>query len=502
MGMLILMVKAGSLRNVRSTGAHIRISLGHIGSAIFLLDNTGYKNMNITINAKLIVQGIKDASHLSTIKSKLTLDNPKFQEAMKHGRYTGNIPENLYFYEESEKGLVMPRGFAYQLWKFLADYRIKPEFIDQRRVMPKTAVQFRGKLRDYQVQTVQDVLNRDFGLLATPTGSGKTAMACYLIAERAQPALIIVHSKELLRQWIDRIQQFLGIPADDIGLLGDGHFKVGSQVTVGMVQTLCNRAAEIVPHIGYLIADECHRAPAMQFAKVICQFDCKYMTGLSATPYRRDKLSKVIFFHLGDITGQLKDDLVKKGCLCTAIVHQISSDFVSDYSIQDEYSKGISDLAENHDRNQLIAGTIAQDTGSGIRLILSDRVQHLRALASLLFDKGISSETLTGSLKQEERLRVVDNLKAGKCKNLLATSQLIGEGFDLAEIESIFLTTPIRFSGRLVQYIGRALRPAPGKNKARVYDFVDVNEPVLAAQAEARLKTYEGQGFSILMING
>jgi superfamily II DNA or RNA helicase len=454
--------------------------------------------MKITINSKLILSDVKKLSVLATIKERLTMPNPAYQEALKHGRYTGNIPAVLYFYEELENSLIMPRGFAYQLWRLLSKNGLKPELSDQRRLMPEMDFCFHGDLRDYQVGACSDVLKRDMALLVAPTGAGKTAMGLWLVSQRKQPCLIMVHTKELLYQWIERIQQFLGIAKDDIGIIGAGKFRIGERITVGMVQSLCRRAPDVVSHIGFLLVDEVHRAPAMQFAKVITEFDCKFMSGLSATPFRRDGLSKVIFLHVGDVSGTIeKDALINTGGLCQALVQQVQTNFSSSYIVQDDYSRAISELVEDSDRNNLISDTVATKTGSGVSLILSDRVQHLLSLAVLLKDKGIDPEVLTGQSKQKDRLRILHDLKCGKCKFLLATSQLIGEGFDLAEIERVFLTTPIKFSGKLIQCIGRALRPAPGKLNAFVYDFVDINEAVLATQAEARLRTYEGQGFEI-----
>ena len=176
----------------------------------------------------------------------------------------------------------------------------------------------------------------------------------------------------------------------------------------------------------------------------------------------------------------------------------VDTNFKLNFNLVYDYSKGISEFIENHDRNILIAMTVVNDSGFGVRLILSDRVQHLLLLTGILDDKGIKAEILHGSLKQTERFQVLRNIKSGRCHYLLATSQLIGEGFDLAEIESVFMATPVRFSGRLIQFIGRALRSALGKIHAKVYDFIDCNEPVLNSQAESRFKTYESQGFDIL----
>ena len=109
----------------------------------------------------------------------------------------------------------------------------------------------------------------------------------------------------------------------------------------------------------------------------------------------------------------------------------------------------------------------------------------------MLRDAGIAADVLTGDTRDKEREAIVGRLNSGNVKVLVATGQLIGEGFDCRGLSTLFLATPIKFSGRLIQYLGRILRPAPGKDKARVYDFVDVNVGVLRASAKQRQRVYQ-----------
>jgi len=223
------------------------------------------------------------------------------------------------------------------------------------------------------------------------------------------------------------------------------------------------------------------------------------MTGLSATPYRRDGLSKVIFWHIGDVAGKIdKADLVGSGDLCPADVVWIETDFSTGTDAAEYYSKALSELAEDQARNRLIARTVAENNGHGISLILSDRKAHCGTLAAILEKKhGIKAEVLTGATSTGDRERILDELHQGRCRYLIATGQLIGEGFDLPAISSMFLTTPVKYHGRLIQYIGRALRPAPGKDKAFIFDFVDARNPVFSASARARACTYDQQGLEV-----
>jgi len=141
--------------------------------------------------------------------------------------------------------------------------------------------------------------SRDFGALSAPTGSGKTVVTLALIAKRRQPVLIVVHTRELQDQWMARIETFLGIPREEVGIIGGGKKRIGSKITVALVQSLYKVAGDICHHVGHLVVDECHRAPSRTFTEAVTAFDCHYMTGLSATPWRRDGLSRLIYWYLG-----------------------------------------------------------------------------------------------------------------------------------------------------------------------------------------------------------
>ena len=453
--------------------------------------------MKFKIKNRIFLSGMQSAETAVKIKELLTMDNPKFFEARKMGRYTGNIKKELKFYEKRPGGLICPRGAATKIYNICKACGEDITILDNRRTLSPVNFTFAGRLKPLQAPAVQSCLSHDFGLLSSPTGSGKTCMALYLIAARRQPALIVVHTKELLNQWIDRIGQFLGIPAEEIGVIGSGKFSIGEKITIATVQTLVKKADQVAPSIGYLILDECHRAPAMQYANTIKAFDSKYMTGLTATPWRRDKLSKVIFWHIGDVVGQIdKQDLLKQGDLCQAKVVWIDTEFNTLTDASEFYSAALSELTKDTARNNLIAETVRRAGGEGVSLILSDRRDHCNALHSALQKYHVESEVLTGATKQKDREQIVKNLQAGICRCLIATGQLIGEGFDLPGIETIFLATPVKFSGRLIQYIGRALRPSPGKENAVIYDFVDRLNPVFRASAKARAYTYRQQNLN------
>ena len=431
---------------------------------------------------------------LSThLKKELTLPNPVFMDNEKQGRWNKGVPKNLEFYIENDQGFEIPRGFMRQLITTLKRFGHEFELLDQRRLLPEVDFHFSGTLKPYQEKACTDILKKHFAVLTAPTGSGKTVMMLNIIARRRQPTLILVHTKELAAQWVDRIEKFLGVPEQEQGFIGGGRFSLGTRITVAMVQTLYKHKDDVASHIGNLVVDECHRAPSRTFHEAVSAFDSYYMTGLSATPFRRDRLSKLIFWYLGDRVHDVdKKDLVDQGDILQAEVVFRPTSFLSMTDPTHYYSQLMSELIEDPERNKLIADDIAMESANnkGVCLVLSDRKYHCRIIRDILKnDHGLDADMLTGDLKEQERRDVLDRLNDNNISILIATSQLLGEGFDSDKLTNLFLIYPIRFKGRLLQYLGRILRPGKGK-KAKVFDYVDVHIGVLEAAARARHSAY------------
>lgn len=448
--------------------------------------------LKVDNQAHLFPENELPGSVLGRIKSRLTFPNPAFLEAEKRGFWTGNLDQEIKGYQGEGDRLTMPRGFTRQLVGILHAAGVSYRIEDRRRTLAPVDLVFKGALHDFQVEAVEAMMRRDFGTLSAPTGSGKTVMSLVLIAQRKQPALVVVHTRELMNQWVDRIETFLGIPTDEVGIIGGGKVQVGEKVTVALVQSLYKCAGEVAPRVGNLIVDECHRCPSRTFMEAVTAFDSKFMLGLSATPWRRDGLSRLIYWYVGDVAHQVDAAaLVEAGHVLQAEVVWRETAFTPTFDPSDEYSRMLSELTQDPARNALIAADVAREAGNGggVCLVLTDRKVHCEMLAGMLANRGVPAALLTGDLPAGERQAVVEALNAGNVKVLVATGQLIGEGFDCRELSTLFLATPIRFNGRLLQYLGRILRPAPGKDKARVYDYVDPVR-VLENAARARARVY------------
>lgn len=425
------------------------------------------------------------------IYSELTLENPVYRENAKMNRWNGNTPKHLYYYEVKDDRLFVPRGFSSYIINFCQLRNIPISLEYQTESHPQTNWVFAGELREFQRLAIADLLPKRDGTLCSPTGSGKTIMGLYLIAARKQPAIILVHTKELLFQWIDRIETFLEIPKSDVGIIGDGQFKP-KEITVALVQTL-KKHVDVLSRFGYMIADECHRVPSKTFHDIIAQFPGPYITGLSATPYRNDGLGKLIEWYAGPIRHSIfPRNLINTGHIVGIEPIIRNTNFRSLLpSPKDEYAKLLSEIVKDDQRNNMIVEDIVREVDEGETcLILTDRKKHCQILYDMI-PSWYTKSILTGNVSPSRRKEIVQKVNSNKIQILIATGQLIGEGFDCSNLSVLFLTVPIKYAGRVIQYLGRVLRPKPGKNKARIYDYFDQNIVCLYGSHKSRIKVYK-----------
>lgn len=420
------------------------------------------------------------------LKARLTLDNPQYLAAKKYGRWIGKrLKPQLKYYTPVPTGLRFPRGFSNQAVLLCRKlHNCDPEIVDKRRRLPEVDFSFKGTLRPYQLEALRGAEERSFGVIEAGTGSGKTVMALALVCSRKQPTLVVVHTKELLYQWQERARQFLGL---EVGVIGDGKFSL-APLTIAIVNTARKRVSELTTEFGHLIVDECHRVPATLFTDVVSAFDCHFLLGLSATAFRSDgEMTKLIYYFMGDRLHRVdQEKLMATGAILAPELIRKATSFR--YNYRGDYHALIKALVNHQGRNMLIVGDIedvAKEGDCGTILVVSDRVSHCRFFADKLTQKGLRVALLTGQLSPEVRNGVVEAVQKGELQVLVATLQLISEGFDCPGLSTLFLTTPISFEGRLLQVIGRVMRPAPNK-RARVFDYIDENIPTLLRSANSR----------------
>jgi len=466
------------------------------------------------------------------IQERLTMRNPAYDQAIARLRSQGRghmlpygpdgkpIHELIYGWRIDGRTLTVPRGCAGEIMEMLGLGMgdVEPRLTHKKPVEFK----FRGRLKRVQEPAVDAILQRRFGCLEAPTGSGKTIMGLYAIARRQQPALVVVHTSKLLHQWVERACEFLGLDEAEIGIIGQGRREVGERLTVALVQTLHKCAGEIQGKIGHLIVDEVHHVPANTVTKAVAAFASSYMLGLSATHQRADGLHPLIYWYLGPLvhrvprqalleegiivevepvfrrTGWRPDDGVMKALedrtAIAAAGYRGEAIFISKDERRNANTSQaalISAMVNDAGRNDLIAADVAVEAGRGPCIVLTDRKAHAEELASLVAGRGIAAAFCHGGVPKDLQVELTADLNNGRLQVLVGTGQLLGEGFDCKRLTALFLATPVKFSGRLIQFLGRVARGADGKAGARVYDYHDEDVPVLMRQARERMRTYK-----------
>ena len=227
------------------------------------------------ISKGVICNNLPDQA-ISKIEKDLSFTNPIYKEAMKQGRYiSSDIPEKLELFYTEETATWIPRGYIFYLIRWMKEKNYKYKVKDHTLLLKPLNLKFKGELRPYQMDAAIDMLSYPIGVLDANTGSGKTVILIYIIVKRQQPTLIIVHSKELLYQWEDRILQFTG---ESCGLIGDGKFKV-KPITVGIINTVKNKIPELKDKFGMIIIDECLHPDT----EILTNKGWKWINGLDKT---------------------------------------------------------------------------------------------------------------------------------------------------------------------------------------------------------------------------
>jgi len=458
-----------------------------------------YEPLNIHVRQGLFLKR-DDIPHplLEDIASALTIENPVYQAAVKAGRWTGNLNKFLTYYDlrannNGEKYLVLPRGFLPSLLKLCKRYQIRWGLRDYTHTCDPADFNSNIQLRDYQRPAVEAAIDKGGGVIVSPAGSGKTIMGLEIIARLRQPALWVTHTKELLYQVIDRAVQFLDIPRDEIGIFGDGKRNIKDRLTVGLVQTLVKGIPdELKSGVGTVILDEAHHCPARSFTDVISEFPAKFRYGLSATPYRKDGLIKPMFWILGYTVYEIvTDTLMDKGNIIRPDIQFVWTDF--DYYYDDDFPVMITALTENELRNELIIEKLGTEAIAGhYCMVLSERVEHCYVLQELLTNAApdVSSAVLVGNVSKNRRQEIVERLREKEIQVIFATNPLAEEGLDLPHLDRLFLTCPSRNKRKLIQAVGRIMRPYDGKKDALVFDFIDSEVGILENQAKSRDRFY------------
>ena len=430
--------------------------------------------------------------------------NPEFYKAQAMRLSTYGKPRIISCGQDFAQHIAIPRGCLMDATALLGDHKIKLDLRDERYAGTPIEVEFQGQLRPFQVEAVASIDSHDDGILCAPTAFGKTAVGAWLIAKRKVNTLVLVHRQQLLDQWRERLSMFLGLPTKGIGQIGGGKMDRTGCVDVAVIQSLHRKdeVKDFVAEYGQVIVDECHHISAFTFEQVMRQVKAKYVVGLTATPTRKDGHHPIIYMQCGPVRFSMS---ARKMTETAPFEHKVIPRHTAfrmpaetvDVTIQDVYAALVGDSP----RNEMIVADLMRALEAGRSpLLLAGRKEHLRYFAAKVEGSARHVFVLKGGMGKKQRRITAEALAAvpeNEPRVILATGSYIGEGFDDARLDTLFLAMPISWKGTLQQYVGRLHRLHDCKRVVQVYDYVDPNVPMLARMYERRLKGYDSIGYTI-----
>ncbi|HTP28125.1 MAG TPA: DEAD/DEAH box helicase family protein [Anaeromyxobacteraceae bacterium] len=460
--------------------------------------------LNVVLAQRLFIAkaGVPSAL-LNQVQRLAAFQNPVFYKNQSMRLSTRGTPRVISCAEDFPEHLGVPRGCQSDLEALLDEHGVKLQVEDKRTEGMELDVSFRGELMPIQLAAARAMLQHDTGVFVAPPGIGKTVLGIYLVAQRRRSTLILVHRQQLLDQWLAQLAMFLGIDEEEIGQIRGGKKEPNGRLDVAMLQSLGQKGSvdDRVATYGQVIMDECHHLSACSYERVLNQVKARYVVGLTATPQRRDGHHPIIEMQLGPVRFSIdaKSQSAKRPFDHRLIVRETSFALRPDLTaggIQEYYRELVVDEA----RNQLIIGDVIRAIQEGRSpILLTERKDHLKFFADRLKSFVRHIVVLEGGRSRKQQKATGEELNSipdHEERLLLATGKYIGEGFDDARLDTLFLALPISFKGTLVQYTGRLHRLHPRKTEVRIFDYVDRSAPMLLKMFENRLRGYRTIGYA------
>ena len=435
--------------------------------------------------------------------------NPEFYKTQAMRLPTYAKPRIIGCAEEHPQHIGLPRGCLEDVREVLIDLNIRPVIRDERFGGYPLQATFRGELRTEQRFAAEAMLKHDTGVLAATTAFGKTVVAAWLIAQRGVNTLVLVHRRQLLDQWIERLATFLDLPTKSIGRMGGGRKKPTGLLDVAVIQSLVREDVvnDCVAEYGQVIVDECHHLSAHSFEQVVRRAKARFVLGLSATVTRKDGHQPIIFMQCGSVRHRVdaRAQAAARPFEHTVIVRPTTfqTGNVTGTDKRIEFQSLYQLLVDDETRNRAICEEVVLAVRDGRSpLILTERNEHLDRFESALSTSVPHVVALRGGMGKKQRRTESERLAAiprEEGRVILATGKYIGEGFDDPRLDTLFLTLPVSWRGTIAQYVGRLHRLYDGKREVQVYDYADLNVPMLARMFDRRCRGYEAVGYTIIL---
>ena len=423
-------------------------------------------------------------------------------------QFTTN-PESFRCAEDHPSHISLPRGCLEDVQRLCTDLKISVAIRDERYIGLQLETKFRGELHSEQLVAARAMLASDTGVLSATTAFGKTVVGAWLIAQRHVSTLVLVHRQQLLDQWLERLRSFLDLPEKSIGRIGGGRKKFTGVLDVALLQSLVRKGTvdDRVADYGQIIVDECHHLPAYSFEQVARRAKAKYFTGLTATITRKDGHHPIVFMQCGPVRHRVD---AKRQAIARPFEHHVFIRPTAFRPLREphrdervQFHDLCTELTNDETRNRLICDEVVEVVKEGRSpVLLTERKEHLDRLSNLLEPRVRHLIILRGGMGRKDLKAVAEQLVAVPREEervLLATGRYLGEGFDDARLDTLFLTMPVSWQGTIAQYVGRLHRLFDGKSEVRVYDYADLNVPVLARMFDRRCRGYEAVGYKILL---
>lgn len=424
--------------------------------------------------------------------------NPEFYKAQAMRMSVWDKPRVIGNAENYPQHIALPRGCLDAARALLTDNGIRCDLQDERFQGEPIRADFAGNLRPDQELAVTAMLQHDAGVLCAPTAFGKTVTAAAIIARRGVNTLVLVHRTELLKQWQERLQAFLGVGKGVVGTIGGGKAKPTGHIDIAVMQSL-SRQGEVnalVENYGQVVVDECHHVGATSFDAILKRTKARYVLGLTATPIRRDGQQPIIFMQCGPIRHTAARPASAPHDLEVVPRSRFARiDLAATAGIQDVFRHLTNDLA----RTQAIAAEAKAAFEQGRKvLVLTERTEHVDAILAALNAQVPPPFVLHGRMSKKQRAALItelDGLPPDAPRILLATGKLVGEGFDHPPLDTLVLAMPVSWKGTLQQYAGRLHREHASKADVRIIDFVDTGHPALLRMWDKRQRGYRAMGY-------